>query len=351
MRQKFISQGYAWAASSYYQNGYDVRAGVLSTKDLADAFTKLVHRPHRTYITGVSLGGHVVGRSLEQFPGFYDGALPMCGVLGDQALFDYFLDYYLVAEDLAGIRAYPVPADFLTNPALGPQIQANLGLTALTPTNDTTNDLGKQFRAIMVNRTGGDRPGAVPAFAFWKNFLFNLGVPTVPSSPDDTLAERPGQLATNILTRYTPNAPVDVNGTVQRVPPENFRPRLSPLLTQVPRIQGRPHAPVVSLHGLGDLFVPFANEQQYQADAARHGQSHNVVQRAIRTINHCEFSPDEAGRAWDDLVAWVTHGTRPAGDSVNKPSVVADPNYGCTFSDRAAFTAGTGTRRLFAACP
>src|SRR5438034_1114043 len=31
LRQHLLDQGYAWAASSYYDNGYDVRAGVLST--------------------------------------------------------------------------------------------------------------------------------------------------------------------------------------------------------------------------------------------------------------------------------------------------------------------------------
>jgi hypothetical protein len=31
LRERFVQQGYAWAASSYYANGYDVRAGVLST--------------------------------------------------------------------------------------------------------------------------------------------------------------------------------------------------------------------------------------------------------------------------------------------------------------------------------
>jgi hypothetical protein len=115
MRQKLLNQGYAWAASSYYDNGYDIRAGVLSTHDLAELFASSVGRPHRTYIMGVSMGGHIIGRSLEQFPGFYAGALPMCGVLGDHELFDFFLDYNVVAQDLAGIPAWPVPADYLTN--------------------------------------------------------------------------------------------------------------------------------------------------------------------------------------------------------------------------------------------
>ena len=351
LRQRVLSQGFAWAASSYAGNGYDIRTGVLTTKDLADFFATTIHRPNRTYITGVSMGGHIIGRSLEQFPDFYEGAMPMCGVMGDQALFDEFLDNNLTAQAIAGVSAYPIPLDYLT--AVVPGIQATLGITGVTLANqEPTNELGQQWRAIVVNRSGGPRPGSAAAFAFWKNFLFSIATPTVPPSPDDTPAERPGQISQNLLTFYTPNSPVDVNRTVLRVAPENLGQRLSPFLTQIPKIQGSPRVPVLSLHGLGDLFVPFNQEQRYAVDVALHLQSRNLVQRAIRTINHCEFSPTEAGQGWDDLVNWVANHHRPAGDNVLKDEVVADADYGCAFSDAAAFNSATpGTRRLFAACP
>lgn len=343
LRQRLLTQGFAWASSSYYDNGYDIRAGVLSTKSLAQLFKDVQGRPHRTYIAGVSMGGHIIGRSVEQFPGFYAGALPMCGVLGDQTLFDFFLDYNLVAQALSGIRAYPVPSDYLT---IVPQIQAALGIGSITPiAPEPANDLGRELRAITINRSGGPRPGADAAFASWKDFLFGI---SVPNGAGDTPAQRPGQLATNIGTIYRPTTPVDVNPIVQRVPVENLKQRLLPTLTQVPQIAGRPTDPVLSLHGLGDLFVNFGMEQAYATDVARHGKSRNLVQRAIRTTSHCEFSPVEAGTAWDDLVAWVRSGHKPAGDNVLSPS---DATFGCAFSDKAAYAAGTGTRRLFTACP
>ncbi|MEU4402778.1 hypothetical protein [Micromonospora orduensis] len=346
LRQRLLEQGYAWASSSYDRNGFNIRSGVLGTRDLADHFGQTVRRPHRTYLAGVSMGGYVIGRSLEQYPGFYDGALPMCGVLGDQTLLDFYLDYNLVAQALAEVPAYPTPADYLSNAV--PRIQVALGLAGLTPTGpDTTTDRGKQLRAITVNRSGGPRPGADAAFAVWKDFLFSISVPT---GSGDSPAERPGQLSTNLLTRYTPNSPVNVNATVRRVAPENVVQRLLPTLTEVPRIAGRPTAPVVSLHGLGDLFVPFSMEQAYATDVARNGRSKLVVQRAIRATQHCEFTPTEAGAAWDDLVSWVRTGKRPAGDTVTDPAVVARADYGCRFSDRAAYAAGVGTRRLYPAC-
>ncbi|MGN9813485.1 alpha/beta hydrolase family protein [Micromonospora sp. BQ11] len=345
LRQRLLEQGYAWASSSYSRNGFDIRSGVLSTKDLADHFARLVERPHRTYLAGVSMGGYIIGRSLEQYPGHYDGGLPMCGVLGDHELLDFFLDYNLAAQAIAGVRAYPTPPDYLTNAV--PRIQVALGLTGISPTSPAiSNERGRQLRDITVNRSGGPRPGTDASFAIWKDFLFGISA----TSGGDSPAERPGQLATNLFTRYSPNSPVNVNATVQRVAPENLWQRLSPALTEVPRIAGRPSAPVVSLHNLGDLFVPFSMEQAYARDVAKHGRSRLVVQRAIRAAQHCEFTPTEAGTAWDDLVSWVRQGKRPAGDTVTNPAVVAAPDYGCRFTDRAAYAAGVGTRRLYAAC-
>ncbi len=338
LRTRLLNQGYAWAASSYYANDYDVRAGVTGTHDLAVRFGSLVGKPSKVFLAGVSMGGHITGRSLEQYPGFYAGALPMCGVLGDHELFDFFLDFQLTSQALSGIRAYPTPPDYPST--VVPRIQAGLGLVGLTPGGpDTTNDLGKRFRSVVVERSGGARPGDTAAFAYWKDFLFGLGA----SGGGDRLAQNPGRLATNLDTRYRAG---DLDRTVQRVAPEDWYSRLTPALTEIPRIVGRPSAPVLSLHGLGDMFVPYSMEQEYREDVERTGRSKLLVQRAIRTVEHCEFAPSEVGAAWNDLVAWVDRGERPSGDDVDRTSA---PDYGCRFTDRAAYD-GPGTRRLFPRC-
>jgi len=326
LRQRWLDEGYAWAASSYYDNGYDVKAGVTTTRELATLFGWKVRRPKKVFLAGVSMGGHVIARSLEQYPGFYAGALPMCGALGDHELFDYFLSYHLVAQALTGVHAYPPPADYPT--AVVPRIQQ-----ALAGHDD-------QFRAIVTTLSGGARPGNGAAYAYWQNFLFNL----VTAPAGDSLAENPLQIATNITTRYRPDSPVDVDRAVQRVRVANPVARYTPALTQIPAVLGLPSAPVVTLHGVGDLFVPFSMEQDYRADAARSDRADLVVQRAIRTVAHCEFSPAEVGDAWRDLTSWVDRGRRPAGDDVRRTD---DPKFGCRFTDR---TATDGTRALFPAC-
>ncbi|GGR50632.1 hypothetical protein J2S40_000398 [Nocardioides luteus] len=338
LRRTFLEQGYAWAASSYSTNGYDVGAGVRSTRDLAEhAATLLPHRATRTYVTGVSMGGHVIGRSLEEYPGYYDGALPMCGQLGDVELFDFFVDYNLGAQALAGHDAYPYTADYQSLDV--PIIKERLGLDGtLTPE-------GEQLRAMTVERTGGPRPGVEGAFGQWKDYLF-----TLPSVDDGgTLGFNIARVATNRHTRYAPNTPVDLNAEIERIDPIDRAGRNSHRLNAPARIDGRPTAPVVSLHNLGDMFVPFSLEQIYLREVKRHHRDGLVVQRAIRSAGHCEFSPTEAATAWNDLVDWVERGDRPAGDDVLDRQAVAAPDYGCAYTDPAAY--GTGSRGLYARCP
>ena len=209
------------------------------------------------------------------------------------------------------------------------------------------NKLGEQFRAVVTEQSGGSRPGANAAFEFWKNFLFGL------ATPDDglPLAFNPGRVGTNVDTDYRPDTPVNIDAVVERVEPADARSRTAPALGPIALVEGDPRVPVLSLHDLGDLFVPFSMEQYYAADVAANGQSDLLVQRAIRAINHCEFSPAEVTTAFDELVTWVEDGVRPEGDPVTDRTAVADPNFGCRFSDPAAYEAGTGTRRAFAQCP
>jgi hypothetical protein len=56
LRGRILQDGYAWAASSYYANGYDVRAVVTTTHDLAQRFAELVAKPKQVLIAGVVHG-------------------------------------------------------------------------------------------------------------------------------------------------------------------------------------------------------------------------------------------------------------------------------------------------------
>ena len=126
IRRYLIEHGFAWAASSYATNGYDVTQGVKDTHDLGTRFNGLVGNPSRVYFTGTSMGGHITGVAIEQYPNAYDGAMPMCGVMGDNKLFDYFVENHLAAHALAGLDVpFPFPADYTTT--IVPQIKTLFG--------------------------------------------------------------------------------------------------------------------------------------------------------------------------------------------------------------------------------
>jgi fermentation-respiration switch protein FrsA (DUF1100 family) len=327
LRASLIAHGYAWAASSYSKNGYDVAQGVKDTHALGQLFRGLVGHPRRVWITGHSMGGHITGVAIEQYPNAYAGALPMCGVMGDNELFDYFLDFNLVAQALAGVQAeFPFPADYQT--AVVPGVKAALG--PVYPV--VLNAQGQALAGVTQNISGGPRPGFPTSFVVWGNFLFTVG------TTGGDIGVAPGNVQDNDDTIYQIDAdpalsPAELalNAAVLRVAqdPQGRHPNG---LANIPTVSGRLPIPVLSLHTIGDLFVPFSMEQIYARRAAAEGAADRLVVRAIRDHGHCGFMVAEEEQAFLDLVNWVVNGVRPAGDDILNPAVVADPGFGCGFS-------------------
>jgi pimeloyl-ACP methyl ester carboxylesterase len=331
LRAFLIANGYAWAASSYSKNDYDVAAGVQDTHALVGIFNGIAGHPSRVYLTGVSMGGHVTAAAIEQYPNEYDGAMPICGVLGDHELFDFYLDYNLVAAALAGVNTTFPPDPVAWTNVSTPQIMSTLAAAPNGWPNVLTAD-GQHLRALTQLRTGGVRPLFNAAWASWATFLLGFG------SLDGTVPRSPGVVVDNTDAVYQFDtdpalspAEQSLNDSVLRVAQEPSG-RVEHGIANVPVVNGTPSMPVLTMHDLGDLFVPFSMEQVYASRVAAAGRSDLLVQRAIRGVGHCDFTPAELVRGFTDLVAWVKHGVRPAGDDVLTPAVVADPKYGCTFT-------------------
>ena len=153
IRAYLVNNGFAWAASSYSTNGYDVKQGVKDTHALGALFQGLVGNPEPDVSHRPSMGGHITGVAIEQYPNAYAGAMPMCGVMGDNTLFDYFLDYHLIAQALADWPAqFPAPADYLTS--VVPAVKTALASSFPAGLNSD----GEKLKAVTELLTGGDRP-------------------------------------------------------------------------------------------------------------------------------------------------------------------------------------------------
>ena len=340
LRPLLIAQGYAWAASSYSRNDYDISTGVQDTHALVKFFNDLVGDPDKVYLTGASMGGHITAASIEQYNKTYDAAMPICGVVGDYALFDYFLDFNAAAQQLGtGSSAFPVESAVyigLTVPEIKANLEAFPGGWPLF-----LNGTGENLKSLTELRSGGERPNFDEAFAFWNgipaasgsgNFLFELGL------GDGTLPRAPGVGVDNIGVVYqfdgNPNLTPDeqsLNDDIIRVAADPQGPGPNGL-SQVPVISGDIDIPVLTLHNLGDLFVPVLNEVEYGSRVAANGKSDFLVQRAIRGVLHCDFTAAELSTAFIDLVTWVEAGIKPGGDDFLTPATVAGSDFGCAYT-------------------
>jgi hypothetical protein len=360
LRQYFVDHGYAWAASSYALNGYDPGDGVVDTHDLLEAFSSItsLSPAHQVIMSGLSMGGEITTAEIEAYKGQFAGAMPYCGVLSGNDLFNYYLGANVTAAGLTG-TAIQYPAGLANGqnyagaydsavqselPALGitpnPATGGQTFTTSLTPTGTLWADTVEQL-------SGGTRPGFQSALDYWNSFGFAplTNIPFLfglyPGLNGGTLGFANGSVAGNESTFYrlTDNPGVmlhqeiALNRAVLRVPVTATTSGDALTSAELPIIQGDPGIPVLSIHGIGDLFVPFSMDQRYDQMMVAHGEGGLFVDRAIREVTHCGYTTNELSAGFSALVSWISTGQRPAGDDILNPRAVKSPFFGCRFTD------------------
>lgn len=355
-----VEQGYAWAASSYRRNSYDPGIGVEDTKNLTTMMQDMLSERGRlgnTYLVGLSMGGHITAAAIEEYPSIYQGAMPMCGVVGDVELFDYFLDYNVGAAAIAGIDptfAWPdsnwsatTAKDIRTVFSADPDGAWAGGRAQLQGAPSPLTEQGEAFKSFVEVGSGGERVTFDLGWIYWHaladttgNFLFNTAV------GDGTVANRPGIVAQNSDMSYQDEYGFDIDDQVVRQTAAEWN--RDPMDRDIPAVivEGKPEIPVLSVHTTGDLFVPIEMQQVYAREVARNERSHLLVQRAIRDVGHCTFTPEEYQQSYTDLFNWVETGERPVGDDLLND--ISLPSLGCEFTKGEG---GSGLRSLVETCP
>ncbi len=294
--------GFGVAYSSYSENGFAIKDGLIRTRQLIGLFTSKLGRPRNTYIIGHSLGGMVTLMAAEKNPGPFAGAMPMCSLVGGsrletdyighvRVLFDYFypgfipgaptapppeIDFNdLVPAIIGAISANPFPAIELAGveqvsipfsgfPVGVPELVETI-LTALFFNFEATNDLIERAHGHSVF----DNTATVYAGSS-NDAALNAGVERIASTPD----------ADNTLEHW-------------------YQP------------DGKLSFPVLTLHTSRDPLVPLFHEPVYAAIVDAAGKSDLLVQRVIDGFGHCTFTLEEQIEAFQDLVNWVENGVKP----------------------------------------
>ncbi len=221
LRQYFVDHGYAWAASSYAMNGYDPGDGVVDTHDLLEAFPSITGlHPRQAIMTGLSMGGEITTAEIEAYKGDFAGAMPSCGVLAGNDLFDYYLGANVTAAGLTGTTiTYPttLAAGTAYAPAYQTAVQSELPALGITPNPATgghtfATDLtrtGTLWADTVEQLSGGTRPGFQSALGYWNSFGFAplTKIPFLfglyPGLNGGTLGFANGSVAGNERTFYT----------------------------------------------------------------------------------------------------------------------------------------------------
>jgi pimeloyl-ACP methyl ester carboxylesterase len=305
VRDAWLAQGYAIAASSFSENGFAVKSAVQRTHQLRGLFVSRVGLPQRTYLVGHSLGALAVAALAEWFPGVYDGAMPVCaplagGVpaiqyLGDaRVAFDYFFPGVVPGG------AFSVPEGTAFTPG-SPVFMAVLG--ALTQGLFAPGQPTLQFASVA--RLPFTSPGEIvmsgmSAVGFSVRFT------------NDVLSRTAGQIPfDNINTVYTGSADDGaLNAGIARFA---ATPHAETYFEHYYTPTGALQLPVLTLHTLWDPVVPFFNEAAFAVTVANAGTSDRLVQRSIARYGHCAVIPAETLDGFAALVNWAENGVTPAG--------------------------------------
>lgn len=368
-RRAVLGAGYAWASSSYSANYYDVRAGVEDTNQLALEVMDYVQRdtgeqwpqPQQYLISGFSMGGHIAAAAIDKenrertlYKVDYAGAAPFCQ--SEQNQFQWLGDYPRVMMELAGYgdedysRFQELLGEFqaitvapgqtvtlLTTP--GPIVNALFNTNALGMPDWTSpkNEAGERLISVAQNLTGGPRPVFLNGYA---GVMQSIVLGTGGSGGDiNGILALNGYGNEDQVYRWTtgdvPTAEeVEFNEGLERVSADpNSNPLRNDGVRWIPLVNGEFDVPVLTMHTLGDFYVPFRNQQLYRERAQENGNGDLLVQRAIRAPGHCDFSGEEIFTAVAQWITWVNGGPKPTGDDVLDKAKVADADYGCTYTN------------------
>jgi pimeloyl-ACP methyl ester carboxylesterase len=316
-RDALVAQGFAVGYSSYAANGFAIKEGATDTDQLRGEFAKLVGKPAKTFLVGVSLGGGVVIDLAERFPQHYDGALPMCGLIGgspleveyvgnSRVLFDYFFPG-VIPGTLLHTPLLPYDPTATAAPNIG-QLVAETLINGLDPSVSPTLPTLQLADSLGLEAASPTEviDGLLEVLGFDVRYMNELLVRTDLASPyDNRFVRYSGSLNDKAL-----NAGVErVSGTF-----EGFE-----YLFKYYQPTGLVKIPTVTLHTTRDPLVPYWHEAVYHLLASERHREGLLVQQSVNRFGHCEFQASEVVHAFSGLVGWVDYGIKPSGGDVTAP--------------------------------
>ncbi|NIN13471.1 MAG: hypothetical protein GTN62_11560 [Gemmatimonadales bacterium] len=291
--------GYGVAYSSFSENGYAVKDAVQRTRQLRGIFASRFGMPDRTYLAGHSEGALIALMLAEKNPKLFDGALPMCGLVGGgplqveyllnlRVLFDYFFPGVIPGT------AFEIPEGLDFDAHVVPAVTwAIWTFPLLAAEMAGVDQLGIQY-------TTPDELVEIILSGLYYNIV----------GTEDLLGRTHGRIMVgNMDTEYTGSSDDDaLNDGVQRFA---ATPDAANYLEHWYQPSGKLAIPVVTLHTTRDGAVPFFHEAAYADLVSAAGRSDMLLQRSVDRSGHCAFTVPEQVGAFLELKTWVETGLKP----------------------------------------
>jgi pimeloyl-ACP methyl ester carboxylesterase len=273
--------GYAYATTTYRQNGLAVLEGVEDVRDLVALVESRVGRPARSFLAGVSEGGLVATLVAERFPALFTGAYAICGPIGS---FKYEIDYltdfrvlfdYFFPGVFAGTAVNVLPAD--VEGWLSGDIQRAVR-TRLRAQPGRAHELMRTARAAFDPQDSATI--AATTLAVLQYNVLGAG---------DLQRKLGGNAYDNRLRWYAGSSnDLRLNLLVGR-----FRADAAALVALRPyETAGDLRVPLVSIHTTADGVTPFAHEVLYALKARPSGRGRFIPLPVFR-YGHCAFTTNE----------------------------------------------------------
>lgn len=277
--------GFAFAATSYPDNGLAVKEGVSDLGALVTYFTREYATADRVYLTGASEGGLITTLAVEQHPDVFDGGLATCGPYGSfreqmnwfgdvRVVFDYFFPGVL-------------PRWTADDPRISKEVISNWATTYMPRVRRALRRQPKATRQFLrVTGLPVDRDDATAVTQAVIGVLeYNV------FATNDAMDKLDGQPFDNTRRYYIGS---DNDSRLNRKI-ERFEADSSAIqeINDFYRTSGELTIPLVIMHTTGDPIVPIWHQALYRVKVFRSGSGafHNGV--PILRYEHCNFKDSE----------------------------------------------------------
>src|SRR6202046_1850662 len=347
-----LQNGFALAGSSYAHTGWAIQEALVDQIQVLDVFDADFGKPNQTIAWGHSLGGIITAGLVQNNPGRFTAAQPMCGVLaGGVATWNAALDGEFAFKTLLAPNS-DLQLVNITNPnnlnlAEGilaaaqatPQGRARIALGAAladTPgwfTPLSPEPAANDFASQEQNQFLWDQQVDFPfVFAFRAELEARAG-----GNPSwNTGVDFRQQLAKSIdlveVVALYEAAGLDLNSdleTLNRAARISADPPAFEYLVHNITYNGEINIPVLTLHTKGDGLVVVQNESAYRHVVDQEGNGELLRRDFVDRAGHCAFTPAETIAAVEKLLDRMNTGRwhEPTAAELNASAAALGPAF------------------------